>query len=150
MPAPARGVQVGNKARSHLLSSPRGPGVRPSPLQPSSCQSRDTGTASAPTPVPPRFAVGWERGSSAAKARVGSAQLRGAQAAISREGWGEQGTHSKGQEEGGSITHPHRPPPWPWGYQAEPGYQSQLPPHPSKLHTCFGVLGGPRRTIAGE
>lgn len=76
---------------------------------------------------------------------MGSAQLRGAQAAISREGWGEQGTHSKGQEEGGSITHPHRPPPRPWGYQAEPIYQSQLPPHPFKLQTYFGVLGGPQQ-----
>lgn len=74
---------------------------------------------------------------------MGWAQLRGAQAAISREGSGEQGTHSKGQEEGGSITHPHRPLPWPWGYQAEPGYQSQLFLTPSKLHTYFGVLEGP-------
>lgn len=80
---------------------------------------------------------------------MGSAQPRGAQAAISREGWGEQGTHSKGQEEGGSITHPHRLLPWPWGYQAEPGYQSQLPhPHPHPLKTAH-VLWGPRWTTAG-
>lgn len=76
---------------------------------------------------------------------MGSAQPRGAQAAISREGWGEQGTHSKGQEEGGSITHPHRLLPWPWGYLAISPNSPTPTPTPSKLHMYFGVLGGPQQ-----
>lgn len=69
------------------------------------------------------------------RGEMGAAQ--GAQAAISRESWGQQGTHSKGQEEGGSITHPHRLLPWHWGTpgKAQPSVLSS--PHP----TCTHILG---------
>lgn len=74
--------------------------------------------------------------------RVGAAQ--GAQAAVSREGWGEQGTHSKGQEEGGSITRPHRLLPWRRGMPGRAWLSVPSPP-PPHLHTYWG----PRRTTAG-
>lgn len=144
------GVQVSNKARSHLLGSPRGPEVRPSPLQPSSWQSWDTGTASAPTPVLPRFAVGWERNPGSVQAvqprpgwdRHSSGGLR--QPSAGRAG-GSRAHTAKGKRKEAASLIPTGPLPWPWGYQAEPSYQSQLPPHPSKLQTYFGVLGGPQQ-----
>lgn len=73
---------------------------------------------------------------------MGAAQ--GTQAAVSREGWGEQGTHSKGQEEGGSITHPRRLLPC---SRETPGraWLSVPSPPPAFAH----IYWGPRRTTAG-
>lgn len=142
---------MGSKARSHLLSPPRRAGVGPSPLQPGSCPSWDTGTASAPAPVPPLFAVGWERypgrqrTSSAAKAGLGSAQLRGAQAAISGEGWGSRAHTAKGRRREAASLIPTGPFPGLGDTRQSLAISPNSPLTPSKLHTYFGVLRGPQQ-----
>lgn len=104
-----------------------------------------------PPPVPPRFAGGWERG----PGRVEAVQPRpgwdgrslGGSGSRQQGGLGgEQGTHSKGQEEGGSITCPHRLLPWPWRTPGRAWLSVLSPPSPPppNLHTYIGVLGGPQ------
>lgn len=109
------------------------------------------GLAPAPTPgaaaLCRRLGAGSRQGrSSAAKAGVGWTQPGGLRQLSAGRAWGEQGTHSKGQEEGGSITHPHRLLPWP---RRTPGRAwlsvlSPPSPPPPNLHTYIGVLGGPQ------
>lgn len=142
-PAPARRVRVRTKARSHLPSPLRGAGawaVAPA-AQLLLAVGHRAGSHSHPSAAAlcRRLGAGSRQGtSSAAKAGVGWAQPgRLRQPSAGRAGGGEQGTHSKGQEEGGSITHPRRLLPWPRGMTGRAWLSVLTPPSP----ICTHILG---------
>lgn len=141
---------MGSEARSHVLSPPRGAGLRPAPPQPSSCPSWDTGTASAPTPVPPRFAVGWERNpgrEQAVQARPGwDRHSPGGLRQPSAGGAGGSRAHTaKGKRREAASLIPTGSFPGLGGTRQSLAISPSSPLTPSKLHTYFGVLGGPQQ-----